>query len=178
MERNTIAKFLLVVQLVFSNSGVSQSQYCGSVGQDNAQSDAKTITFLLMVPYADPLNRSSFSFYYDFQGHQMTPIAYLAVKHINSRSDILKQYTLDFIMSDAGCNAHRDVYSFAKDIVHREKPLAGIVGPTCDSSASSIVQLMTQERLPLVSVHWGRLAFFAGYTNAFGIVGTISTDCC
>ena len=175
MQQNTIAKFLLVVLLVFSNSySVSQSQYCGSVGED--KTNASTINFLLMVPYADPLNRSSFAFYYDFTGHQMTPIANLAVKHINNRSDILKEYTLDFIMSDTGCGAQRDVYSFAKDIAHRDEPLAGIVGPSCDSSASSIVKLTTKERLPLVSVHWGRFAVFANYTNAFGIIGSISTS--
>ena len=170
MER--VAKFLLVVQLVFSNSSISQSQYCG-VQQD--ETNATTIKFLLMVPYADPLNRSSFAFYYDFQGHQMTPIAYLAVKHINNQSDILKDYTLDFIMSDTGCKAERDIYSFAKDIAHRDKPLAGIVGPSCDSSATSIVQLTSKERLSLVSVHWGRFALFADSTNAFGIIGSIST---
>ena len=169
---DTIAKFLLVVQLIFINSTVTQSQYCARTGEDNTA--AKTINFLLMVPYADPLNRSSFAFYYDFQGHQMTPIAYLAVKHINNRSDVLKGYTLDFIMSDTGCEAHRDVYSVAKDIAHRDKPLAGIVGPSCDSSASSIVQLTSVERLPLVSVHWGRFGLFADYTNAFGIIGSIS----
>ncbi len=173
MKHNIIAKFLLVAQLVLCSSSISQSQYCGHVGQDNTDA-AKTINFLLMVPYADPLNRSSFAFYYDFQGHQMTPIAYLAVKHINNRSDILKNYTLDFIMSDTGCRAQREVYSFAKDIVHREKPLAGIVGPSCDSSATSIVQLTTKERLPLVSIHWGRFAHFADSTNAFGIIGSIS----
>ena len=173
MKHSAIVKFLLVVLLVFSSSSVSQSQYCGSVGQD--ETDAKTVKFLLMVPYTDPLNRSSLAFYYDFQGHQMTPIANLAVKHINNRSDILKDYTLDFIMSDTGCEAQRDVYSFAKDVAHRDKPLAGIVGPSCDSSATSIVQLTSEERLPLVSVHWGRFALFADFTNAFGIIGSIST---
>ena len=176
MENNNniiVAKFLLVAQLVLSNISVSESQYCGSVGQDNI--DAKTIKFLLMVPYADQMNRSSFAFYYDFQGHQMTPIANLAVKHINNRSDILKDYTLDFIMSDTGCEAQRDVYSFAKDIAHRDKPLVGIVGPSCDSSATSIVQLTTNERISLVSVHWGRFAHFADFINAFGIIGSIST---
>ena len=175
MEHNTIAKFLLVAQLVFSYSSVSQSQYCGHVGQDKTN-NATIINFLLMVPYADPLNRSSFAFYYDFTGHQMTPIAYLAVKHINNRSDILNNYTLDFIMSDTGCGAQRDVYSFANDIAHRDKPLAGIVGPSCDSSATSIVELTTKERLPLVSIHWGRLSLFADFTNAFGIIGSISTS--
>jgi gamma-aminobutyric acid type B receptor len=128
-----------------------------------------------MVPYADPLNRSSFAFYYDFQGHQMTPIANLAVKHINNRSDILKNYTLDFIMSDTGCGAHRDVYSYAKDIAERERPLVGIVGPTCDSSAFSIVELTSTERLPLISINWGRFAVFADYKNSFGIIGSILT---
>ena len=172
MECNIIAKFLLVAQLVFSNSSVSQSQYCGA---RRDKTNTTTINLLLMVPYADPLNRSSFAFYYDFQGHQMTLIAYLAVKHINNRSDVLKDYTLDFIMSDTGCRAQRDVYSFAKDIVHRDKPLAGIVGPSCDSSATSIVQLTSKEKLPLVSVHWGRYAHFADSTNAFGIIGSLST---
>ena len=174
MEHNIIiAKFLLVALLVLSNISVSQCQYCDA-GQDKSTGD-KTVNFLLMVPYADPLSRSSFAFYYDFQGHQMTPIANLAVRHINNRSDILKDYTLDFIMSDTGCRAQRDVYSFAKDIVHRDKPLAGIVGPSCDSSASSILQLTTEDRLPLVSIHWGRFPSFANYTNAFGIIGSIST---
>ena len=176
MEHNfTRAKFLILALFVFSNGSVSLSQYCGSEGQDNIN-NAKTINFLLMVPYADPLNRSSFAFYYDFTGHQMTPIASLAVKHINNRSDILEDYTLDFIMSDTGCGAQRDVYSFAKDIAHRDKPLAGIVGPSCDSSASSIAKLTTKDRLPLVSVHWGRFAIFTNYTNAFGIIGSISTS--
>ena len=157
MDHSIIAKFLLVAQLVLSISSISQSQYCGRVQQKNTS--AKTIKFLLMVPYADPLNRSSFAFYYDFQGHQMTPIANLAVKHINNRSDILKNYTLDFIMSDTGCEAQRDVYSYAKDIAERERPLVGIVGPTCDSSAFSIVQLTSTERLPLVSINWGDLPF-------------------
>ena len=175
MEHIIIVKFLLVAQLLLSNSSVSLSQFCdvGQPGQD--KTDAKTIKFLLMVPYADPLNRSSFTFYYDFQGHQMTPIAYLAVKHINNRTDILKDYTLDFIMSDTGCSAQREVYSFAKDIAHRDGPLAGIVGPSCDSSATSIIQLTTKERLPLVSIHWGRFAHFADSTNAFGIIGSLST---
>ena len=72
-----IAKLLLVAQLFFS---VSHSQYCRGIGQKNtdSESDVKTIEFLLMVPYPDPLNRSSFAFHYDFEGHQMTPIANLA----------------------------------------------------------------------------------------------------
>ena len=171
MEHGTIVRFLLVI---LSISSISQSQYCGHV--QNKNTSAKTITFMLMVPYADPLNRSSFAFYYDFQGHQMTPIANLAVKHINHRSDILKNYTLDFIMSDTGCEAQRDVYSYAKDIAERERPLVGIVGPTCDSSAFSIVQLTSTERLPLVSINWGRFGVFADYTNSFGIIGSISTS--
>ena len=166
-----ITKFLLVAQLVFvSSCSVTQSLYC-DVGQD--KSNKTTINFVLMVPYPDPLNRSSFSFYYDFQGHEMTPIAYMAVKHINNRSDILKDYTLDLIRSDAGCRAGRAVYSFAKDIAHSDKPLAGIVGPTCDSSAYTIAQLTSEGRVPLVSVHWGRLAPL-DTTNAFGIIGSVS----
>ena len=46
---------------------------------------------------------------------------------------------------------------------------------TC-SSAFSIVQLTSTERLPLVSINWGRFAVFADYTNSFGIIGSISTS--
>ena len=105
----------------------------------------------------------------------MIPIANLAIKHINNRSDILKDYILDFIISDTGCRAQREIYSFAEDIAHRAEPLAGIVGPSCDSSATSIVKLTRPDRLPLVTVHWGRFTFFANYLNAFGIIGSIST---
>ena len=69
-------------------------------------------------------------------------------------------------------DAQREVYSYAKDIAERERPLVGIVGPTCDSSAFSIVQLTSNERLPLVSINWGRFAVFADYTNSFGIIGS------
>ena len=78
----------------------------------------------------------------------MTPIAYLAAKHINNQSDILKDYTSDFIMSDTGCEAKREVYNFAKDIVHRDNPLAGIVGPSCDSSATSIIHFIESYHAP------------------------------
>ena len=68
MEHNNyaIVKFLLLALLIFCDSSVTWSQYCGSDGQGNTNS-TETIKFMLMVPYADPLNKPSFDFYYDFQ---------------------------------------------------------------------------------------------------------------
>ena len=80
MDHSIIVKFLLVAQLVLSISRISQNQYCGRVQQKNTS--VKTIKFLLMVPYADPLNRSSFAFYYDF--HSKTGAsAYDILQYIN-----------------------------------------------------------------------------------------------
>ena len=131
------------------------------------QTDIKTVYMVLMVPYPDPLGRVSFAATYD-DGHDISPAAYLAVEQINNRTDVLQGYKLDLIRSDGGCSiAHRTVYSYAKDIIHRTIPVPGIIGPTCPISGRVFSQLTTDDRVPLVSVpYWVERE----YNNTFGIL--------
>lgn len=110
-----------------------------------------TLYFLSMLPYPDP--RPSFQSLYQ-DGPEIVPAAYLAVEHINKRSDILSDYHIELIESNGGCNINtRAVEAFVVSVFSSGQQVVGIVGPGCSDSAIAVSTMCSHSEIALVTVH-------------------------
>ena len=120
---------LLSILLIISN--VIAAEFTTGLSQIEIHNTSNnTVHMIVLLSYPNPLVRASFAANY-VDGHDITPAAFLAVEEINNCSDILKNYTLNLILSDGGCNVReRTVISYAKDL-HRDYgrvPVIGLAG--------------------------------------------------
>jgi len=125
------------------------------------EQDKQVLYFVSFLPYPDP--RPTFQTTWE-DAEEIVPSAYLALDQINNRTDILKDYTIRLIESDAGCNIRtRTVVGFAKsDILSSSKQIVGVVGPSCSDSSVTVVPLTTQNEIALITVHYGALQQLGG----------------
>lgn len=148
-----------------------------SAGEEST--NKSTIYFVVMVQFPDPLGREWLAGSYD-DGHNIAPAVYLAAEQINNRSDLLKDYSIEVIQSDGGCNiAERTVIGFTEQIVCSSKPIMGIIGPSCAASASLVGQLTAKEELSLITVHSGghkTLGNRSKTPHAYGVLGPLSRN--
>ena len=112
-----------------------------------------TLYFLSMLPYRIP------EFSPDHQpafvdGPSLAPAVYLAVDQINNRTDILGRYKIELIESNGGCDLDSvSIISFISNVLHGDKQIVGIIGPTCGSSARTLSTLTHREEVSLIHVH-------------------------
>ena len=124
-------------------------------GSDNGteNGEKQTLYILAMFSFPDPLNRTSLTPKFA-DGPDIIPAAYFAVDQINNRSDILRNYNLELIQGNGGCNVTSVAYvSFVSNVFHSGKQVVGIVGPTCSDSTTAISELTNREEISLINVH-------------------------
>ena len=142
-----------------------------------SMAEKSTLYFVSFLPYSDP--RPTFKSTWE-DAEEIIPTGYLALEEINNRSDILKDYTIELIESDGGCNiGTRTVVGFAKSgILNSSKPIVGIVGPTCTDSAIAVASLTSRDEAALITIHYGtfpQLGNRTKYPYAFGTFGSLVT---
>ena len=136
--------------------------------------EKSTLYFVSFLPYSDP--RPTFQSTWE-DAEEIVPSGYLALEQINNRTDILKDYTIELIEKDGGCNiATRTVVGIAKSgILDSSKPIVGIIGPSCTDSAVTVGSLTSREEVALISVHYGTYPLLGNrteYPYAFGTLGS------
>ena len=116
----------------------------------NATNSYKTpIYFLVMAPYPDcpPFNPSV-----EF-GPAVVPAAFVAKELINQRDDILKDYRIDLLVYDSGCNlSSKAVNNFLEALFYSKKTIVGIIGPACSEATIAIANLITDNRMSLIQI--------------------------
>ena len=88
-------------------------------------------------------------------GPALVPAVKLAVEHINNQSDILADYSLDYVLGQSGCQAiEQTVISFTRHIFHSENVhrFVGIIGPACSESALIVAGLALESRRDIVQI--------------------------
>ena len=146
-------------------------------GLSESEGANQTIYFGLMLSYSDPQGRESLAAAFD-DGHDIAPAAYLAVEQINNRSDLVSDYIVEFIRVDGGCTVTERTAIGINELFCSCKPIVGIVGPSCGTSAEMVGKVTGSEQLSMVSIHYGerkRLGNRLDYPYAFGILGSSST---
>ena len=142
-----------------------------------AMAEKNTLYFVSFLPYSDP--RPTFQSTWE-DAEEIVPSGYLALEQINNHTDILKDYTIELIESDGGCNiATRTVVGIAKSgIFNSSKPIVGIVGPSCTDSAVNVGSLTSRDEVALISIHYGTLPQLGNrteYPYSFGTLGSHDT---
>ena len=133
---------ILAFVLAFSVSG----------GEPSAKT---TVAFLTLLPYPDAIPSLHPSW---DGGPDVLPVVELAVEMINNRTDILSEYNLVLINDDGGCDIVTKAFT---SIGHRvtlpdpNRPIVGIIGPSCSSSTLAVAPVSGREELALINVHIG-----------------------
>ena len=134
---------------------------------DNVQgargSEKHTLYFLSILPYPDPepsLNPSI------ADGPDLFPAVQLAVDHVNNRSDVLRDYHIELIQTDGGCNiSSKALISLVSQLFHSDKQIVGIIGPSCSESAEAVGALSRRSEIALLSFHQGSSSLLVDRTD-------------
>ena len=106
--------------------------------------------FLVMAPYPDcpPFNPSWEG------GPAVVPAAIVAKDLINQRDDILRDYRLEFVVRDSGCNmSSKAVNSLVEEVLHsNNNNVVGIVGPGCSEATLATATLVTDDHISLIQL--------------------------
>ena len=137
-------------------------------------SEEKTLYLLSLLPQPDstPSLQPSID-----TGPMVVTGGRQAVSRINNRSDILKDYKLDLIEADDGCNVtFKALTSLIEALYYSDKQIVGIVGPLCSEAAKAISPFAAKEEVSLLVVHLASSQALADrklYPYSFGIRGSI-----
>ena len=134
----------------------------------------ETIYFGLMLSFSDPQRRPSFTASFD-DGHDIAPAVYLAVKQVNNRTDLLKDYDIEILRLDGGCDVRGRTVVGVNELVCSHKNIVGIIGPSCEKSSKTVSQLTNREDFSMITINYGgQNAGTGNYPYAFGILGNKS----
>ena len=126
----------------------AQCPDCSAAGDNN--DDKPPIYFLIMAPYPDcpPFNPSL-----EF-GPSVVPAAFLAKDLINQRNDILRNYRIELLLYDSGCNlSSKAVNGFVETLwSYSRKNIVGVIGPACSESTTAIAKHITDDRMSLIQI--------------------------
>jgi gamma-aminobutyric acid type B receptor len=112
-------------------------------------SNKPPIYILVMAPYPDcaPFNPSL-----EF-GPSVVPAAFVARDLINQRDDILKDFRIELVVYDSGCNlSSKAVNNFLEALFHSNKRIVGIIGPACSEATIAIANIITDNRMSLIQI--------------------------
>ena len=129
----------------------------------------KPLHVLSLLPFPD----SSLATILD-DGPALLPAVQVAMEHINQRNDILPGFILTVVKGESGCDITDKTYaSFATNVLLREAPIVGIVGPRCVKSAHAVSSLASRRELSLINVHLAGSDSDGGSTDrySFGVLG-------
>lgn len=110
----------------------------------------RDLVVLAMAPFWDPDPSPSW-----YGGAAMMAAADLAVQHVNSRADVLQDYTLRLLEADSGCDliektlVEFTAYLYHHNLSHR---VVGMVGPGCSVSAEVLAPVISRPKLDLMQV--------------------------
>lgn len=105
--------------------------------------------FLVMAPYPDC---SPFKPSLEF-GPAVIPAAFVAKDLVNQRDDILKDYKIELIVYDSGCNlSSKAVNNFLAALFYTNKNIVGIIGPSCSEATTAIANLIIDDRMSLIQI--------------------------
>lgn len=144
-----------------------------ATGCESNRSD-QIIYFGLMLSFPDPLGREKLAAAFD-DGHDIAPAAYLAIEQINNRSDILSEYQIEVIRLDGGCTVTGRTVVGVSELACSCKPIVGIIGPSCGTSALLAGKLTNRDEFSVVTLHYGEKSIFGDNTMfpfAFGMLGS------
>ena len=144
-----------------------------ATGCESTRSDG-TVYFGVMLSYPDPLGRQELAAAFD-DGHDIAPAVYLAVEQINNRSDILTEYQIEVIRLDGGCTVTERTVVGVNELACSCKPIVGIIGPSCGTSAITAGKLTNRDEFSVVTLHYGEKSIFGDNTLfpfAFGMLGS------
>ena len=91
-------------------------------------------------------------------GPAVIPGIQVAVRHINSRCDVLKGYRLELVVANSGCNETNTAYVnlistlFGKENNGSNHPVIGIVGPACSATTITIGTFLALESVDLLNI--------------------------
>ena len=142
-----------------------------STGLNGGSKERQTLFILAMVPFPDPEKPAWARPNFD-AAHSLLPAAQLAIDQINNRSDVLRDYNLELLEGDSGCNVVTTTYVTMVDLLFSDKPVVGIVGPACSEAALSVAR---QTGLDVVHVTTGSIPLLddrTNYPNTFGITSS------
>ena len=141
-----------------------------SVGSSDS---GPTLYLLALAPF--PSESGGPAPQYD-AGPALIPAVKLAVEHINEQSDILKNYTLDYVVDRSGCQlTETTLVSFTRHIIHSEKQFMGIIGPACSESTLTVGALATQNRANVVQIAPSAVSPLLddpSFNNTFQVLGS------
>ncbi len=140
---------VLVLLLQFSCGPAIGS---GGIGQEDGEKH--TLYFLSMLPYLDLRLSTQPSFIEDTP--EIIEAVTLAIQQINNRTDLLKDYHIELIEGNGGCDIETLAReTFVRNIFHSGKQIVGIVGPGCSDSSVAVSSLCSRSEIALITVHFG-----------------------
>ncbi len=110
-------------------------------------------------------------------GPAIIPGSQLAVRHINSRCDILEDYRLELLIADSGCNVReKTVVGFFENLLHVNHTVVAIVGPGCSGATITVGNLLARRGISLLHIAPSAtsplLVDPGKYPNTFRILGS------
>ena len=146
---------------------------CKSKMNYSSLSEKKTIYLGLMLSFPDRNARPSLASDFD-DGHDIAPSVYLAARQVNDRSDLLKDYEIDILRFDGGCNVFtRTAVGLNELFCSCKRPIIGLIGPSCEKSSQTVRQLTNRkDSFSMVSINYGSDSnTVREYSYSFGILG-------
>ena len=146
---------------------------CKSKITNSSLSQMKTIYLGLMLSFPDRNARPSLASDFD-DGHDIAPSVYLAARQVNDRSDLLKDYEIDILRFDGGCDVFtRTAVGLNELFCSCKRPIIGLIGPSCEKSSQTVRQLTNRkDSFSMVSINYGsENNAVSEYRYSFGILG-------
>ena len=158
---NLMLQVLLVILTHGAACSLDINDTGGSRTLNQWQSDYSTLNFtdsgvakiplyfLVMAPYPDclPFNPSWEG------GPAVVPAAIVAKDLINQRDDILRDYQINLMISDSGCNiSMKAVNGLVEKVLYSGRSIVGIIGPGCSEATLATAPLVADDQLSLIQI--------------------------
>ena len=104
-----------------------------------------------MLSFPDPQGREYLVSSFD-DGHDIAPAVYLAVKQVNNQTDLLKDYNIEILRLDGGCDATTRTVIGANELICSCKKLVGIIGPSCKLSSKTVSHIINQKTFSMITI--------------------------
>lgn len=109
----------------------------------------KTLHLVAMAPFQDPNPKLKPGW---VGGPAVIPSTRIAIRHINSRCDLLEDYRLELQVQDSGCNIVSKATISTIESIFYDKSVAGIIGPGCSEAAMTVGRLVGRKSISLLHI--------------------------
>lgn len=144
-------------------------------GYQDCPSKTKTLYVLVMAPFPDSTQGLEPGW---GGGPAVVPGSQLAVRHINSRCDILQGYRLEVLVADSGCRVMniKATVSLVESLLDTDHRVIAIIGPACSGTAVLVGELFAKRHVSLLNISPSAtspvLDNSTAYPNTFRILGS------